>query len=145
MDRTDDLKELTAALVAAQAQIQPAVKDADNPHFGHKFADLAAIWAVARGPLTGQGLAVTQAPEQAEGGAWVLRTTLLHTSGAIAGIDLALALRPPQHAILGVGDHLCSPLRPGSPGGDRLRTGRRRQRRRRRDPERPAAVAVVER
>jgi hypothetical protein len=49
MNRSDSLKELTAALIAVQAEIKPAVKDTDNPFFHSKYVDLAGVWETCPG------------------------------------------------------------------------------------------------
>lgn len=72
---------LAAALAKAQAAMPNASKDATNPHFKSRYADLASIWDACRKPLTENGLAVIQAPVSAEPGYVGLTTTLLHSSG----------------------------------------------------------------
>jgi len=86
MERSEQINELAGALAKAQSTITPALKDSENPHFKSKFADLASVWDVARGPLTSNGLAVVQSPEADGNGGMMLRTTLMHSSGQfIAG------------------------------------------------------------
>lgn len=76
-----ELSNLAAALSAAQAEIEGAVKGNVNPHFRSKYADLGACWDACRGPLTKHGLSVVQLPVASDPG-WVkLRTILLHKSG----------------------------------------------------------------
>lgn len=74
------LNELAAALAKAQAKIQTAAKDAVNPHFESRYADLASVWSACREALTEQGLAIVQMP-CGEGDRVGLTTTLLHASG----------------------------------------------------------------
>lgn len=94
--KSDNIDKLCAALVAAQSEMHDAKKDAVNPHFKSKYADLASVREAVREPLAKHGLAVVQmmAPRSSvdggtgeivgEGGA--LRTVLLHVSGQwIAG------------------------------------------------------------
>lgn len=86
MTSSPDLNHLAAALVKVQAALQPAIKGKSNPFFSSKYADLGAVWDAARGPLTENGLAVTQVVDMqlntASGALQpVLRTTLLHASG----------------------------------------------------------------
>jgi hypothetical protein len=52
--------ELAKALAAAQAELEPAKRDATNPHFRSKYADLSACWDAVRAPLARHGLAVSQ-------------------------------------------------------------------------------------
>jgi hypothetical protein len=82
MDKSDTIKELAIALAKAQAQIKPAVKDSENPHFRSKYADLSSVWDACRKPLTDNGLSVVQMPVDAPTPDSVALTTLLlHTSG----------------------------------------------------------------
>lgn len=78
---SESLKELAAALAKTQGTIRSAVKDAINPHFGNRYADLPAIWDACRAPLTSNGLSIVQMPVDSEPGRVALTTLLLHTSG----------------------------------------------------------------
>lgn len=78
--QSDDVSELTKALVKVQAVVEGAVKDKVNPHFKNRYADLSSVWEACRKPLTDNGLAVAQVLE-ADGATSYLKTTLLHTSG----------------------------------------------------------------
>lgn len=51
---------LMQALSKAQSQIIGAKEDSDNPYFKSKYADLSSVWSACRGPLSDNGLAVTQ-------------------------------------------------------------------------------------
>ena len=75
-----DIGELAAALAAAQGEIKAAPKDKVNPYFSSKYADLDACWDVARGPLSKNGLAVTQWAS-AKGRHVTVTTLLAHKSG----------------------------------------------------------------
>ena len=68
------------AFVKLQAAIKPAIKDATNPAFRSKYADLGAVWEAVRQPLASHGFGVIQAP-QFEGDTMWLETTLIHVSG----------------------------------------------------------------
>ena len=93
MNRSETITNLAAALAKAQAEIRPAVKDSENPHFRSRYADLAAVWEACRTALTGNGLAVVQLPQVSERGTVAVETVLLHESGEfIAGtIEIPLA------------------------------------------------------
>ena len=80
MERSENINELATALSKAQGVIVPASKDSDNPFFKSKYADLAAVWEVARDPLHKNGLAVVQHPS-AEGNVVTVETVLTHASG----------------------------------------------------------------
>lgn len=74
------IADLAAALCKAQAQMEGAKKDANNPHFKSKYADLASVWDAIRAPLTSNGLSVVQLLRSIQGGVEV-ETILMHASG----------------------------------------------------------------
>lgn len=78
--RSDELKELTAALIKVQAVIKNATKGQENTHFKSTYADLADCWDVCRKPLAENGLVVIQTPFY-ENGIVGADTILMHTSG----------------------------------------------------------------
>ncbi len=80
MQTSENLNELAMALSRAQGEITGALKDSANPFFKSKYADLASCWDACRGPLSKNGLALTQFP-MTEATATYLVTTLLHSSG----------------------------------------------------------------
>ena len=80
MTTSAEINELATALALAQGQMGAASKDADNPHFKSRYADLASIWSACQGPLTSNGLCVVQSPSS-EGSNVTLTTRLLHKSG----------------------------------------------------------------
>ena len=80
MTHSPEINHLAEALAKAQGQMKPAIKDATNPHYRSKYADLAANVEAARGPLAANGLAVVQEAVTVEKGIAV-STRLLHASG----------------------------------------------------------------
>jgi hypothetical protein len=60
--------------------MRSAKKDSTNPHFGSKYADLAAIWDACREPLSVNGLAVMQRVTTNTEGVRIT-THLVHASG----------------------------------------------------------------
>lgn len=78
--RSTAVDQLGLALSKAQAKIKTADKDANNPHFGSQYADLASVWTACREALTSEGLSVVQLP-CGDGDRVGLTTTLLHASG----------------------------------------------------------------
>lgn len=60
MTTSEQTNEIAAAMVKAQAMMKPAVKDAVNPHFRSRYADLTSVWDACRGPLTANGITVWQ-------------------------------------------------------------------------------------
>lgn len=88
---------LSAALAKAQGQMKAAAKDAVNPHFRSKYADLASVWEACRGPLSANGLAVMQRVRTSDAGVTVV-TMLTHSSGEWVADEATypLAQRTPQ-------------------------------------------------
>lgn len=72
--------ELFAALAKAQAEMQTASLDANNPFFKSKYADLAAIVAASRPALAKYGLSIMQPILTDESGQYLV-TVLGHQSG----------------------------------------------------------------
>lgn len=82
---------LATAYVAAFAEIEGAVKDAKNPHFKSKYADLPAVIAAIKPALVKHGLAFTQPCQPSEDGVTV-QTVLHHASGEM--LDLGSLFVP---------------------------------------------------
>lgn len=80
MQQSESIKEIATALAKAQGEMKPAPKDATNPHFKSRYADLASIWEAIRKPLSSNGISVQQSILQIESGIAV-QTQLSHTSG----------------------------------------------------------------
>ena len=81
MNRSDSIKELATALCKAQAEMAGAKKDANNPAFNSKYADLASVWDAARPSLTKNGLSVAQFTVPTEANEVQVETILMHSSG----------------------------------------------------------------
>lgn len=93
--KSEQIGELAKALCAVQSEIQGAVKDHANPFFKSKYADLESVWNAARGPLTKNGLAVSQTTDVDDQGRMTLLTWLIHSSGQwICGKLSILAQKP---------------------------------------------------
>ena len=99
--------KLAEALSKVQGEMGAAEKNADNPYFKSKYADLATCWGVAREPLSRNGLAVVQTTAQSfeEIGeanrkqlVITINTILMHSSGEwISGsMSMPLAKNDPQ-------------------------------------------------
>lgn len=80
MKTSEQVNEYVAAMVVAQRQFGAAKKDSLNPHFGSKYADLAAVWDACSGPLSENGLIVSQDVTRDEHGVSVT-TRVTHASG----------------------------------------------------------------
>ena len=80
MNKTDSIAELAKALAKAQGEIENASKNAANPHFKSKYADLAEVLNTVRPVFSSHGLSVLQMPSF-DGGIASVETMLMHTSG----------------------------------------------------------------
>ena len=76
------MKEIASALVKAQKGFAPALKKADNPYFGSKYADLAACIEAVIDSLNANGIALIQHTSEHDKGV-VVSTVFLHESGEI--------------------------------------------------------------
>jgi hypothetical protein len=94
---SDSVAALAAALAKAQGAMSHASKDANNPHFKSRYADLAAVWSAIREPLSANGLSVVQTVAQSDGTVGV-RSILMHSSGEFISSDLQMpvAQKTPQ-------------------------------------------------
>lgn len=77
MIKSPEIKNLATALVKFQKDIEPVKKEASNPFFKSKYADLASIIDTIREPLAKQGLSFAQFPA-GDGG---LTSILMHETG----------------------------------------------------------------
>jgi hypothetical protein len=78
--KTPEHTGIYAALAAAQAAMGPALKQAVNPAFKSKYADLASVMDACLPALTANGICVMQPTGEDELGRFV-KTILAHTSG----------------------------------------------------------------
>jgi cellobiose-specific phosphotransferase system component IIA len=84
---------LFGALVKAQSEMGGAIKDATNPAFKSKYADLASVLDAAKGPMKNAGLALTIIPATDTTGQGVnLTAMLVHASGQFIQFDPFLVL-----------------------------------------------------
>ncbi len=81
IEHSETFAELAAAMVVAQSQIEGAKKDATNPHFKSRYADLSSVMDACKGPLNANGISIIQAPVPCEGNKIAVETMLIHKSG----------------------------------------------------------------
>ena len=79
-DITHANPELFTALAAAQGEIENASKNAANPHFRSKYADLAEVLNTVRPVFAKHGLSLIQSPGY-DGSVAHVTTVLAHKSG----------------------------------------------------------------
>lgn len=80
MNSSQSITKLASALVKAQGEIKAAIKDATNPHFKSKYADLSSVVEAVKAPLLKHEIIFLQGVQDAENGIAV-ETMLLHSSG----------------------------------------------------------------
>lgn len=80
MNRSESINELATALAKAQAQMTFAKKDAANPFFKSKYADLAAVVEAIKKPLADNGLSYVQTTDITDDDV-IIETVLMHASG----------------------------------------------------------------
>jgi len=100
VNKSESLKNLATALHKAQGQIKHAVKDAANPFFRSKYADLVSVWDAMRDAFQANGLSVSQMPDM-DGDKPVLVSILLHNSGEF--IESRILLNPVKNDPQGIG------------------------------------------
>lgn len=98
--QSETIGALAEALAKAQGKIKGATKDAENPYFKSKYADLASVWDACRDALSSHGLSVIQTTDDAPEGVTVV-TTLAHSSGE--WIRGRMTLKPVKSDPQGVG------------------------------------------
>lgn len=81
MKSSDTITKLAAALLKAQKKITFALKDATNPHFKSRYADLPSVIDACKPALNEEGIVFIQMPEPSEPGTLALSTRLMHESG----------------------------------------------------------------
>lgn len=82
---------IAQALAAAQAEMGKALKQAANPHFRSKYADLGAVMDACLPALNRHGIAVIQPLSESEFGRFVV-TRFLHASGESLDCPVPLIL-----------------------------------------------------
>jgi hypothetical protein len=75
---SEDIKELAGAMLKVQAEIEPALKDAENPFAKSKYATLNSVVLASRDILLNHGLWLVQYPVPTERGHLGLVTKLTH-------------------------------------------------------------------
>lgn len=100
---SEHLNELGAALAKAQADIVVAGWNRDNTHFKQGYADLAEVVRVSRMPLSRNGLAMMQIPNEDDNGL-VLITRLQHVSGQ--WVESRMRIKPLKNDIQALASYL---------------------------------------
>lgn len=91
METSDNIGQLTKALSVAHQSFKPVLKDASNPFFKSKYADLAGVIESTSDALSKNGLVIIQSPRLKENRVSVT-TLLAHSSGEWISDELELPL-----------------------------------------------------
>lgn len=100
MEMSPQINELAAALSKAQGTIGGAHKDAKNPFYKSKYANLASVVDAIREPFAANGLSFSQGTISA-GASYTLRTVILHSSGQWLASSLTAAPVKPDPQSVG--------------------------------------------
>lgn len=100
MNRSESIAAISAALAKAQGEMKNPTFDSKNPHFGNRYASLAAVRDAIVPALSKNGIAIVQHLSGAETGV-VCETVLMHSSGE--WISSTLELPVGKHDAQGVG------------------------------------------
>jgi len=84
MNSSEQINEIATALAKAQGEIANPAKEAENPHFRSRYADLATVLKTVRPVLAKHGIALTQTTQILDG-SLVLVTRLHWRDEELAG------------------------------------------------------------
>jgi hypothetical protein len=101
--RSPSLKEFAVAMAKAQAELKNPTKDAVNPHFKSRYADLATVRDTVMPVLTRHGFSVLQLPCDADDQP-ALTTLVVHGSGE--WVETTMRTRPKGNDPQSVGSAL---------------------------------------
>lgn len=93
----ENIKNIAAALIKAQQEMSNAIKDANNPFFKSKYADLNAVREACMPALHLNKITVLQPTIQKDNKNYV-RTILLHESGESIECDTEIIFSKPNDA-----------------------------------------------
>ncbi len=89
MKTSESITTIAAVLPKVQAVIKGATKDATNPHFKSRYADLTSVIDACKAALNAHGITFLQPVRAGESGV-IVETVLLHSSGEWISEELAL-------------------------------------------------------
>lgn len=93
MKTSETLIKFAPAFLKAQTEITFAAKDATNPHFKSKYADLESVIDAIKKPLNNNKIMFMQTFSTSESGKLNLTTRLLHESGEWVEDELTMPLQ----------------------------------------------------
>lgn len=96
MKTSESISKIAVALLAAQKGITFAPKDATNPHFKNKYADLGSVVDAVKPALNEAGIVFIQTASPSDDGKLHLATRLMHESGEWIEDTLVMPLPKPD-------------------------------------------------
>ena len=100
--RSDELKNLMAALLEVQKALPSAQTNRQNSHLKSKYADLVAVQAVCRPLLVEHSLAITHTSTTAENGSVTVTALMVHAPTG-EWLTSSVTITPQQNTPQGVG------------------------------------------
>lgn len=109
IETSENITELTAALLSFQKAVKAVKRDGNNPHFKSKYATLENVLDASKPTLNQHDIVISQAPGEIKDGAVCVTTRLTHSSGQFmqSTLHVPLGKRDPQ----GVGSAITYGLR----------------------------------
>jgi hypothetical protein len=92
MIKSESILKISPALLKAQKEIGVAKKEASNPFFHSRYADLGSVMEVCKKPCNDNGITILQPVESDENGNYI-ETILLHDSGEFISSRMKLAVK----------------------------------------------------
>jgi hypothetical protein len=90
MNTSPEIAKISAALVLAQKDMLPLIKDSDNPFFKSKYADLHAVTQACYPALQANDICVMQSAESLGATGINIITRLIHSSGEFIETECAI-------------------------------------------------------
>lgn len=90
MNTSEQTDKIAPALIKAQAEMLPLIKDSANPFFKSRYADLHAVTEACYPALQNNGICVLQSAESNGEQGLNIKTRLLHSSGQFIETDCAI-------------------------------------------------------
>ena len=88
MRTSENIQDISKAIVAAQKEIEPAKKNALNPFYKTYYADMGEVIDAIKGPLNKNGIAFLQLCDVDGTGADIVTTMLIHETGQFIAADI---------------------------------------------------------
>jgi hypothetical protein len=96
MQQSESIANLAKSLSIVQGKLIHAKKDAENPFFKSRYADLESVWSACRSLLAANGLSIMQFPGEYLDGCMPLTTIIAHESGEWIGQEMSVPIAKPD-------------------------------------------------